>query len=493
MNLWHYLSIIWRRKWIIVTTLVFVLIPAYFVFSNATPIYTVSTTLRVAASMGMTQSLQYYTYNTQLMNTYVELATSRPVMAKLKSRLKSEVTPDIQAEVVPNTELIRITASSPNPKLAATASNTLAQILIEQSDELYSGGSTSTSEILVNQLSRAEAELADTRDEYERLITLTPPANEQIVVSGQILQEKQRTYETLLRQYEQALYREALAASMVTVVEEAIVPKIPSSPRLPQNYILVAFAGLFAGIMLVFLLESMDDQLHFTQEIETSIQLPVLAKLPHASKKHLLISKNGNSKLSESVRHLAARLQMEQKALEHKVIALTGPQSGQGTTITIANLGYALAEQGRKVVIVDCNVRDPKLHQLFNLPNEQGLTNILSKGLDVQQAVTKTNHENLSLLSTGPVTDSPLQAFAAASISSLLQNLREQFDYVLIDTPALTVADIAAITPFADELILVVRRSHVKRETLKSAGEFLSRLNGKSIGLVVNEVEGQFI
>jgi len=472
---------------------VFVLIPAYFVFSNATPIYTVSTTLRVAASMGMTQSLQYYTYNTQLMNTYVELATSRPVMAKLKSRLKSEVTPDIQAEVVPNTELIRITASSPNPKLAATASNTLAQILIEQSDELYSGGSTSTSEILVNQLSRAEAELADTRDEYERLITLTPPANEQIVVSGQILQEKQRTYETLLRQYEQALYREALAASMVTVVEEATVPSAPSEPRLSLNYALAAIVGLFAGIMLVFLLESMDDQLHFTQEIETSIQLPVLAKLPHARITHLLISKNGNSKLSESVRHLAARLQMEQQALEHKVIALTGPQSGQGTTITIANLGYALAEQGRKVVIVDCNVRDPKLHQLFNLPNEQGLTNILSKGLDVQQAVTKTNHENLSLLSTGPVTDSPLQAFAAASISSLLQNLREQFDYVLIDTPALTVADIAAITPFADELILVVRRSHVKRETLKSAGEFLSRLNGKSIGLVVNEVEGQFI
>ena len=471
----------------------FILIPAYFIFSKATPIYTVSTTLRVAASMGMTQSLQYYTYNTQLMNTYVELSTSRPVMTELKSRLKSEEIPDIQAEVVPNTELIRITASSPNPKLAAVASNTLAQILMEQSEELYSGGSNSTSEILAEQLNQAEAELADMRDGYERLIALTPPANEQIVVSGQILQEKQRTYETLLRQYEQALYREALAASMVTVVEEATVPSAPSEPRLSLNYALAAIVGLFAGIMLVFLMESMDDQLHFTQEIETIVQLPVLAKFPHASKKHLLISKNGNSKLSESVRHLAARLQMEPQALDHKVIALTGPQSGQGATITVANLGYALAEQGRKVVIVDCNVREPKLHQLFNLPNEQGLTNILSKGVDIQQAVKQTDYENLSLLSTGPVTDSPLQAFDSASIRSLIQNLRDQFDYVLIDTPALTVADIAAITPLADELILVARRSHVRRETLKSAGEFLSRLNGKSIGLVVNEVEGQFI
>lgn len=493
MNLWHYLSIIWRRKWIIVTTLVFVLIPAYFVFSNATPIYTVSTTLRVAASMGMTQSLQYYTYNTQLMNTYVELATSRPVMAELKSRLKSEETPDIQAEVIPNTELIRITASSPNPKLAATASNTLAQILIEQSDELYSGGSTSTSEILVNQLSRAKAELADTRDEYERLIAQTPPANEQIVVSGQILQEKQRTYETLLRQYEQAVYRETMESSMITVVEEATVPKIPSEPRKSLNYAIATLTGLFTGIMLAFLLESMDNRLHSTQDIETTAQLPTLGKLPHASKKHLLVSKNGNSKLSESVRHLAAHIQMEQRTLENKVIVLTGSQPGQGATTTIANLGYALAEQGRKVVIVDCNIRDPKLHQLFDLQNEQGLTNVFTKGLDIKQAVKQTEHENLSLLSTGPVTDSPLQTFDSASIRSLIQNLREQFDYVLIDTPALTVADIVAIAPLADELILVARRSHVKREALKSAGEFLSRLNGKSMGLVINEIEGQFI
>lgn len=486
MNLRYYLSIIWRRKWIIATTLVFALIPAYFVFSNAKPTYTAAATLRVAASMGMTQSLQFYTYNTQLMNTYVELSTSRPVLRELKARLESEELPTIKAEIIPNTELIRITASSPNAKLAATTSNTLALILVEQSDELYSGGSNSTSEILANQVNRAEADLADARNSYERLIVLTPPANEQIVVSGQILQEKQRTYETLLRQYEQAIYREAMESSMITVVEEATVPNVPSGPRLPLNYALAAFVGLFAGILLAFLLEGMDDQLHFTQELETTTQLPVLIKLPLANTRNLLISKNGNSKFSESVRHLAARLQMAQGMFEPRVIALTGPQPFQGATTATANLGYALAEQGKKVVIVDCNVRDPQLHRLFSLPNEQGLTNILAEGLDIKQALKQTDHERLSLLTTGPVTDSPLQAFDSAAIQSLIQTLRQQFDYVLIDTPALTVADLTAITPFVDELILVARRSHVRREAMKSAGEFLSRLNGKCVGLVIN-------
>ncbi|MBN8655015.1 MAG: polysaccharide biosynthesis tyrosine autokinase [Anaerolineae bacterium] len=492
MNLRHYLSIIWRRKWIIATTLAFVLIPAYFVFSKATPTYTASTTLRVAASMGMTQSLQYYTYNTQLMNTYVELSTSRPVMAELKARLKEEV-PTIKAEVIPNTELIRITASSPDPKLAGIASNTLAQILIEQSDELYSGGSNSTSEILAGQVSQAEADLAAARNGYERLIVVTPPANEQIVVSGQILQEKQRTYETLLRQYEQVLYREAMESSMITVVEEAVVPKVPSGPNLSLNYALAAVVGLFAGVMLAFLLESMDDQLHFIQEIESTAQFPVLAKLPQAKGKQLRIAPKNNSKFSESVRHLAARIQMQRGMFEPHVIALTGPQAGQGATITAAGLGCALAELGKKVVIVDCNVRDPNLHQLFDLPNEQGLSNILSEGLDTRQALKQTEHKRLSLLTTGPVPDSPLQALDSAAIKSLIETLRQQFDYVLIDTPALTVADLTAITPFVDEFVLVARRSHVRHEALKSAGEFLSRLNGKCVGLVINEAEGQFI
>ncbi|MCB0118887.1 MAG: hypothetical protein KDD72_07650, partial [Anaerolineales bacterium] len=273
MDLRHYLSIIWRRKWIIAAVTAGVILMAAIGNLKATPIYKASATLRVAASMGMTQSLQFYTYNTQLMNTYVELSASRPVRMELKERLQAQV-PEIEAEVIPNTELIRITASSPDPELAALAVNTLAQILVEESDKLYTGGSISTSEIILDQVQQAADDLEVTRRDYERLIRQTPSAYEQITVTGQILQEKQRTYETLLRQYEQAQYREVMESSMVTVVEEALIPKVPSEPRTALNYILAALIGLFAGGMLAFLFENMDDRLHSTQEIETTTQLP---------------------------------------------------------------------------------------------------------------------------------------------------------------------------------------------------------------------------
>ena len=489
MDLRHYLLIIWRRKWIIAAVTAGVILMAAIGDSKAIPIYKSSATLRVAASMGMTQSLQFYTYNTQLMNTYVELSASRPVRMELKERLQTQV-PEIEAEIIPNTELIRITASSPDPELAALAVNTLAQILVEQSDILYTGGALSTSEILFDQVEQAADDLQDTRRDYERLIVLTPPAYEQITVAGQLLQEKQRTYETLLRQYEQAQYREVMEAIMVTIVEEAIIPKTPSEPRTTLNYILAGLIGLFAGGMLAFLFENMDDRLHSTREIETAAQIPTLAKLPKASGKHLYISRNGTSRHAESVRHLAARLQMENSKPHHTVIALTGAQSHQGVTTTVANLGVALAEQGRDVAIIDCNVRDPKLHQIFDLPNERGVTDILSNEAEIKDALNKVGNGRLALLSTGPATDSPLQTFDSARAESLIQNLRQQFDHVLIDTPALTVADIVAVAPYADELILVARRSHVRREAVKSAAEFLTRFNGKPVRLVVNESEG---
>lgn len=489
MDLRHYLFIIWRRKWIIVAVTAGVLLMAVSGNSKTVPIYKSSATLRVAASMGMTQNLQFYTYNTQLMNTYVELSSSHPVMKVLQERLQTQV-PEIEAEIIPNTELIRITASSSDPELAALAANMLAQILVEQSGSLYTGGSVPTSEILLNQVDQAVDDLEDMRKDYEQIIVQTPSANEQITVAGQLLQEKQRTYEVLLRQYEQAQYREVMEASMVTVVEDAAISPVPSEPRTLLNYLLAALIGLFAGGMLAFLFENMDGRLHSTQEIETSAQIPTLAKLPKANGRHLYISQNGTSRLAESVRHLAARLQMENVKSRHIVIALTGAQTGQGATTTVANLGVALAEQGMDVVIVDCNVRDPKLHQMFDLPNERGLTDILLGQAELKDVVNEVGNGHLALLSTGLVTDSPLQSFDSACTESLIQNLRQQFDYVLIDTPALTVADIVAVAPHADELILVARRSHIQREAIKSAAEFLTRFDGKPVRLVVNESEG---
>ena len=489
MELRYYFSILWRRKWVITVTALIVLIITAIGQSIITPTYTATTTLRVAASMGLSQGLQFYTYNTQLMNTYVELASSRPVMEELAKRLQTDQLLKIEAEVVPDTELFRITASSPDPKLAASASSTLAQILVEQSDQLYAGGEKTNSELLASQVEQAQVDLNETLKEYERLIIQTPPAPARITLANQTVEEKQQTYVTLLRQYEQAQYREAMQASMITIVDDAVIPTVPSEPRTTLNLALAVILGLFAGVMLAFVFENMDEQLHTTRDIENIIQTPALAKLPRTSENHLNISKNGSSPLAESVRYLAARIQLADQSPHHKVFVFTGTELGQGATTATANLGCALAEQGRNVVMVDCNIRTPKLHELFDLPNKQGVTDILSGKLDPTKTTQKTGIEHLSLLPTGPVADTPLHAFESARIETLIKTLRQQFEYVLIDAPPLNVADIVTIAPHADELVLVAKRSHIRREAIQSAWGYLSKFNGKSVELIVNEAE----
>ena len=476
MELRHYLSILWRRKWVVVITLVAALVAIAIGHSLTTPIYTATTTLRVAASVIGVQTSAVY--------------TSSAVMDELAARLGSSQFPFVQAEVIPETELILITAQGPDPKLAAKAANTLADILIEQSDQLYMGGSVDSGEVLAVQLDEARADLEEMREEYEALIVATPAAPDQIAVTGQLLQEKQRTYETLLRQYEQARYRETIQSSMITLVESAVVPTVPSEPRVALNYILGALLGLIVGVILAFVFENMDTHLNDTPSIESAAHTPLLARLPKTGKEHLILSHNGSSALAESVRHLAAQIQWMDRQTPRRVMLLAGSEPGQGTSTAVVNLALALAEQGRNVVIVDYNLRHPHLHEMFGLPNEHGLSDVLADGMDLKKALQKSPDGWLSVLTTGPVPAGPSPAFDSARAEKLITVLRQQFEYILFDTPALTVADVATLAPFTDGLILVVRRSRARREAVESAGKFLARFEGKLIGLIVSEAEG---
>jgi polysaccharide biosynthesis transport protein len=288
---------------------------------------------------------------------------------------------------------------------------------------------------------------------------------------------------------EQAQLREALEADMITIVERAVPEPLQAQQFSLTLYLTAVAAALMMGLLLASTFEHFDTRLYTSKDIETTAQTQVLAKLPKTHPNHLYISKNGVSPMAESVRHLAARLQRTNIDKPHNTLVITGAEAGQGATMTAANLGMALAEQGKHVALVDLNVRDPNLHLLFDLPNEKGVMDVLAgtKGLD--DALQFITGETFALLSTGPVPISALQAFDHAQLGSLLSILRQRFDYVVVDAPPVEIANIAAIAPHADELILVTRRSHIRRESLQAAGEFLSGFKEKYIGLVVNENE----
>jgi uncharacterized protein involved in exopolysaccharide biosynthesis len=221
----NYIEILWRRKWVILITLTVTVAVVSIGTSLTTPVYQATSVLRVAVSSGGPLNYQEYAYTDQLMNTYVEMATRRPVLEELMNRLNLKKSPEVKAEIIPNTELIKLTVEDTDPMLTAKAANTLADILIAQGNQLYVGGGKRLSEVLGEQLAQVQKDLDETRIKYEILLLQTPAALEEVDTTKQVVQLKQSNYATLLAQYQQALFREEIQGSMITVFEMAVVPQ----------------------------------------------------------------------------------------------------------------------------------------------------------------------------------------------------------------------------------------------------------------------------
>ena len=153
------------------------------------------------------------------------------------------------------------------------------------------------------------------------------------------------------------------------------------------------------------------------------------------------------------------------------------------------HLACSLAELGKKVVAVDCDTRLPRLHSFFHLPNQIGLKDVLEQKVCLEDALQESSFEGVHVLTSGSHLAHPSQMLGSAQMAKLVKNLGQQFDYVLLDSPAmLAVADVAALAPIAVGLVLVVRQGHAQKAAVQAASNFLAGQNGKLTFLIVNQV-----
>jgi succinoglycan biosynthesis transport protein ExoP len=492
MDIRNYIAILWRRKWVIAVT---IFVTATVVVAGtlaATPMYVASTKLRVLTpSSGSVDWASYdMGYTNRLMNTYVEIAASRPVLAELMQRLGLAHSPQIKVEIVPNTELIQITVEDPNPILVAQAANALADILIAQSRELYTGGGKTAREILGQQLAQIEDELDQARREYEALVAQSLEDSDRVMAASRSIALKEQTYATLLESYERARVKEAMQANTVFVVEPADTPQAPSKPRKKLNVALGCMIGLAGGMGLAFLFENLDTTLYTVQQIEKVAALSILGKIPIAKRQQEITLFNGNSPQTEAFRRLRTKV----FALDHKTpfhtLLMTSAEPKEGKSTIVANLALAMAQAGHKVIVVDGDLRLPTLHKIFELPNEVGLSSILKQEATLDEAIQRSTIEGVQVLTSGPRPPNPTELLDSAWMTALIKQLAQQFDMVLLDTPSLlAVTDAIVLAPSADGVLLVVGRTQARRETVQSACQHLADVQAHPVGVVVNRAE----
>ena len=204
---------------------------------------------------------------------------------------------------------------------------------------------------------------------------------------------------------------------------------------------------------------------------------------------NLIARENPKSPVSEAYRTIRTNIQFAGVDKAMKTIVFTSTAQDEGKSTVVANLGIVMAQAGQKVVIMDCDFRNPTQHRLFKLQNK-GLSNCIATGKDVLEIVQSSGTPGLDILTSGPVAPNPSEILASNRMKTVIDELKEKYDYVLIDTPpVLPVTDSSVIGSIADGTILLTAWNQITPSMAKEAKTRLEQAGAKILGVVLNKVE----
>jgi capsular exopolysaccharide synthesis family protein len=289
---------------------------------------------------------------------------------------------------------------------------------------------------------------------------------------------------------------------------ETIAPARPGRLVYPQPLLVLCAAlilGLLAGSGLAYLAELSDQSFRTPEEIRRRLGLPVVGHIPFFGPKAdetaavaadrlpvdpmVCTAHHPKSREAEAFRGVRTAVLFSSRDGGKKVIQVTSPDMADGKSTLVANLAVSIAQSGKKVLVVDADFRRPRLHKVFNIAAKQGLASILSGEADLPDMVQPTPIPRVFVLPCGPVPPNPAELLAQPRFPELLTYLREQYDFVLLDTPPLlVVTDPCVVAPNVDGVILTVRISKSARPHASRAREMLSTLGARVLGVVVNGV-----
>lgn len=307
----------------------------------------------------------------------------------------------------------------------------------------------------------------------------------------------QQIYISSINNLETLKLAKAQNTPTVMQVETAVKPSVPISPKPSQTALLGAAIGLFVVAALVFLIEFLDDTLKTPDEIKDVLDVPVIGfigDLKHNGKKNgdalgVYVAKNPRSPVAEAFRSLRTNLEYSSVDDPVKTLLVTSSGEAEGKSTVAANLAIVEAQSGKAVVIVDADLRRPKVHVQFNKPNRMGLSDVVTGKLSLDD-VLKTYDQvaNLSIITCGTIPPNPAELLGSERMSQTLKDLKKRFDVIIIDSPPMIVSDAQILSSKVDGLIFLVIPGQTKAITARRPIEELKRIDAKVLGVVANKI-----
>lgn len=478
-----YFQIIWKRiTYIIITTVVAVIVVG--IISLLTPDYYVSTTkLLIKPTIGGSSAYAASQYSQQLAATFSEILQSYSVNLEAADRLEVEELPEYSVGIIPDSELLQIAVTAADPAFAKETAETLAIILIERVTVRYGANLTNIETTLVDHVSELENEINDLIRERAELMEEVPRDTIRVAEINRLITSREGTYNTMLRSLNETLISQSAQSNVLSVFEPASIPEQPAGPSTALNIITGLVTGLIGGVSIAFLLEAYRPRLYSDTQVEDVMETQILDKIPAMSND----DENENDLLIiESFRKLRTTVEaMLAKQCDGNSVAFLSYESDNSKTLVLRNLGISLANNFKRVVLVDTDVYRSTLTREFNLTETVGITNVLNKGTTLKDAIHSSSIDNLDVISVGTQTKLSAEFYGSQSMTELVKELEQSYDYVLFDAaPIVVVSDAVVVAQHVCTSIFVMRPDANKADASQARKE-LHKVDANLLGVIL--------
>ncbi|MDT0688838.1 polysaccharide biosynthesis tyrosine autokinase [Salegentibacter sp. F188] len=327
----------------------------------------------------------------------------------------------------------------------------------------------------------------------ESQIRNVPSAERELLAINRQQSTKQELYLYLLQKREEEALSLSAPVSNTRVIDEPRSGNFPVSPNKTSIYLGAIIFGLFLPFSIVYIKDNIDDKIQSVDDIQRLTNVPVLGKIAHSNDKEIIVATEKNrTPVAELFRLIRFNLKFISAGKTNKIILITSDMKGEGKTFFTINLGTSLAISGKKVIALSFDLRAPKLMQDMGLSNKVGVTDyIINHDTKLEEIIVPSpSVENLFFIDSGSTPPNAGELMLSERIGKLLNELKERYDYVLIDSaPVGKVADAFALAPHIDSTIFVVRRNYSNKARLVTIQDIYENKKLKYPMVVLNDVE----
>ena len=492
-----YLLVLRRRRWTIIAGVVAVVAAAMLFSFLQTPVYEASTRVLLRPNTSLFEVGTQQAATPVLVQTEIQLLRSEQVRALVRDRLGREA-PRVSAAAVGDTAVVEMSAESTRPAEAARIADAYADAYVEFNQRQTTDAVVEAGKEIQGRLDVLQREITDLDAKLAALPSCSGPTPPRECDQRQRLtQDRDALISQVvpLRQRLNELQVGASPNSGPQVIARATVPTEPARPQPTRNAILGLGLGLVFGIGLALVSEHFDDSVRSKEDLERwAPDLPVVGTIPavpswrNRSQTLVMSQTEPNSAVAEAYRSLRTAVRFLTLDRSVRVIQVTSPNVSEGKSTTVANLAVALARAGERVVVVCCDLRRPRIHNFFGLPNDVGFTSVIVGAAPLSSAVLPVpGHDRLLLLPSGELPPNPSELLSSSRAGQVFEALQKEASVVLVDCPpVLPVTDAAVLSARCDATLLVATVGTTGRREVERSLELLRQVNAPLLGVVLN-------